>query len=125
MLADCALAAFVPTTDAARALPFYRDVLGLSLLGDDGFALTFAAHGATLRLVRVEQAEPVGRTIAGWRVANIEAAVRGLVARGVVFLRFAGMEQDALGIWTPAPGSHVAWFADPDGNVLSLSQSSG
>jgi len=67
---------------------------------------------------------PIG-TALGWAVPDARGAVRELVARGVVIERFEGMDQDELGVWTPEPGTGVAWFKDPDGNLLSVSQWDG
>jgi catechol 2,3-dioxygenase-like lactoylglutathione lyase family enzyme len=122
MLAQSDLVAFLATTDAATAKAFYGDALGLALVLDDGFALMFDAHGTTLRISRVETATIAPYTVLGWHVANAPATVRELAARGVVFERYAGIEQDELGIWTTPDGSQVAWFKDPDGNLLSVTQ---
>ena len=75
-----------------------------------------------LRVTAVHQVVPAGYTVLGWRVADIEAVVRDLSARGVAFSRFDGMDQDDNGIWTSPGGAKVAWFTDPDGNLLSLTQ---
>src|SRR5580700_1565325 len=76
-------------------------------------------HGATLQWGPNAR---INRTVLGWRVTDITAAVRGLAAKGVVFLRYEGMDQDSDGVWTAPGGDKVAWFTDPDGNVLSLTQ---
>ena len=114
---------FVTTNDAARALAFYRDALGFRLLSDDDFALAFDAHGTMLRVAKVRDFKPAQGTVLGWEVADIHAAIRELTARGVRFEQFglAFMKQDEAGVWTPPNGDQVAWFKDPDGNVLSLS----
>ncbi len=115
--------AFVVTADRARAVAFYTGVLGFRLTGADDFAAVFDLNGTMMRLATVPGHVAAAHTVLGWEVADIEAAVRGLVASGVAFKMFEGMGQDALGIWQ-APGgrSRVAWFADPDGNVLSLAE---
>ncbi|MEO8084840.1 MAG: VOC family protein [Ardenticatenales bacterium] len=122
MLANATLAAFVATTNPARALAFYRDTLGLPLLRDDGFALVFDANGTPLRVQKVEAVQPPPFTVLGWDVLDIEAAVRGLVAKGVAFERYTFVEQDDLGAWSAPDGTRVAWFKDPDGNLLSVTQ---
>jgi catechol 2,3-dioxygenase-like lactoylglutathione lyase family enzyme len=114
--------AFLATQDAARALTFFRDVLGLALLADEPAALVFDSGGTMLRVTRVKQVVPAPYTVLGWRVADLSAAVRDLASRGVHFERFVGMEQDPSGVWTSPSGAKVAWFKDPDGNVLSLTQ---
>ena len=122
MLGNADLAAFIPTTNAERALHFYRDTLGLDLVDDDGFGLVFKAHQATLRVVRVERLAPASYTVVGWRVPDLETVLLQLAAKGIQFERFPGMEQDALGAWTAPGGARIAWFKDPDGNTLSLAQ---
>jgi catechol 2,3-dioxygenase-like lactoylglutathione lyase family enzyme len=122
-LAGANLVAFVATTSAEEARAFYGETLGLPLLTDDApFALVFDAGGRQLRVAIVEQLTPQPFTVLGWRVNDLRARVQALVAKGVVFQRFPGMEQDADGIWVP-PGASggVAWFRDPAGNLLSLS----
>lgn len=115
--------AFVLTRDRAKLLPFYRDVLGLRLLAEDDFAATFDLNGATLRLTDVQSHQPGPHTVLGWAVADIEATVRGMAAQGVAFLTFPGFGQDDLGIWSaPGGGARIAWFNDPEGNGLSITQ---
>jgi catechol 2,3-dioxygenase-like lactoylglutathione lyase family enzyme len=116
------LVAFVATVrpDAARA--FYEGVLGLKLLGDGPVALEFDAHGTILRVVKIETLTPAPFTVAGWVVDDIVIAVDALASAGVTFERFEDLPQDEQGICVFAEGSKVAWFRDPDGNLLSLSQ---
>jgi catechol 2,3-dioxygenase-like lactoylglutathione lyase family enzyme len=122
MLANAPVVAFVAITQRDRARTFYADVLGLKFTGEDQFALTFDAGGTVLRLALVEQLQPQGFTVLGWTVTDIVAAARDLAARGVEFRRYAWMEQDPLGIWRSPGGAQVAWFSDPDGNTLSITQ---
>jgi catechol 2,3-dioxygenase-like lactoylglutathione lyase family enzyme len=112
--------AFVATADAARARAFYESTLGLRVVEDSPFALVLDAAGITLRVQKVEAVEARAYTALGWEVEDVAATVRGLQERGVTFQRYPGMTQDALGIWTSPGGARVAWFRDPDGNVLSL-----
>jgi catechol 2,3-dioxygenase-like lactoylglutathione lyase family enzyme len=114
--------AVVPVTDPVRAKAFYGEVLSLRFVEDDGFALVFAGHHCSLRLVKMPEFKPAPFTLFGWEAANIEDEVRELLHAGVVFERYSFFTQDALGIWTAPNGSKVAWFKDPDGNTLSLSQ---
>jgi catechol 2,3-dioxygenase-like lactoylglutathione lyase family enzyme len=118
------LVAFVATANPAWARDFYEKTLGLTFVADDPFALVFDANGTRLRVQKVDTVGPVAHTVLGWQVPSIRAAVADLAARGVVFRRYEGMAQDEAGIWT-TPGGFVAWFQDPDGNLLSLSESSG
>jgi len=97
-------------------------VLGLRVTEQSDFACVFDANGTMLRVTAVAGVANPGYTVLGWRVSDIAATVRDLTDRGVVFLRYDGMDQDETGIWTTPSGDQVAWFADPDGNVLSLTQ---
>jgi catechol 2,3-dioxygenase-like lactoylglutathione lyase family enzyme len=121
MLGSTNIVAFVPTKDPAKARAFYEGVLGLRFVKDDGFALVMSANGI---MVRVSKAEftPAQFTILGWQVTEIEKMAAELHAKGVQFERFGFFEQDQLGIWTAPTGDKVAWFKDPDGNLLSISQ---
>jgi len=122
VLQSAKLVAFSATTNAARAKAFYQGVLGLRLVSEDGFALVFDAHGTMLRVSAVKHVVTAPYTVLGWEVSDIVATVRGLAAAGVRFERFPGMPQDELGIWSAPDGGRVAWFKDPDGNLLSVSQ---
>ena len=116
------IVAFVVTTKPEEAKAFYRDKLGFAFIQDDSFALVFDAHGTMLRIVKMKKFTPAAYTILGWEVDAIDKAVAELSSCGVAFERYEGMAQDHLGIWNAPGGSKVAWFKDPDGNVLSLSQ---
>jgi catechol 2,3-dioxygenase-like lactoylglutathione lyase family enzyme len=112
---------FLPTRDKNKAQAFFTDVLGLRFVKDDGFALVFDANGIMLRIASTPNFAPQQGTVLGWQVDDIAGTVRALTDRGVHFERF-GMPQDDLGIWTAPGGDQVAWFKDPDGNLLSLSR---
>lgn len=122
MLAQQKLIAFVATKDAARARKFYGEALGLTMLSDDPYALVFECAGTTIRIQKVENFAARPFTELGWQVSNIDEIVRWLARREVEMERFEGMDQDALGIWASPSGARVAWFKDPDGNTLSLTQ---
>jgi catechol 2,3-dioxygenase-like lactoylglutathione lyase family enzyme len=122
MLGDKKIVALVPITDAARAKAFYSEKLGLRFVSEDPFALVFDANGNMLRLTKMKEFTPQRFSILGWEVADIEAAVRQLTAAGVTFERYGFFKQDELGIWTAPDGTKVAWFLDPDGNNLGISQ---
>lgn len=113
---------FLLTTKPDAALSFYRDTLGLSYLRDDGFALVFDMNGVMLRVGKVAQFAPAQNTVLGWETSAINEAVDSLVSKGVTFERYPNMGQDERAICTFPTGDKVAWFKDPDGNVLSLSQ---
>lgn len=123
MLDTMNIVAFVPTTDFDKARSFYEGVLGLHFVNNDGFAMVLDANGIMVRVSKVQpDFQPLPFTILGWQVTGIEDVVAALQTRGVNFERFGFFEQDALGIWTAPSGDKVAWFKDPDGNVLSVSQ---
>ena len=122
MLTKARFVAFAVTAKPEEAKAFYGTVLGLPLIEETDFALVFDAHGSPLRLQKLDAApEPVATTI-GWEVADLAALARDLARRGVAFERFKGIEQDIDGVWTTPDGSRVAWFRDPDGNRISLTQ---
>jgi catechol 2,3-dioxygenase-like lactoylglutathione lyase family enzyme len=121
-LGNYKLVAFVATRDSARAKVFYRDTLGLNLVSEDPFALVFDVQGTMLRVTPVRELVTAQYTVLGWRVPNITAAATDLQRAGVTLERFPGLPQDDLGIWTAPGGAKVAWFKDPDGNILSISQ---
>ena len=122
MLGTTNIVAFVPVRDFDQARAFYEGVLGLRFVKDDGFALVFDANGIMVRVAKVQAFTPAQFTILGWEVHEIEKVVSRLQERGVVFERFGFFKQDELGIWTAPTGDKVAWFKDPDGNVLSVSE---
>ena len=122
MLCGAALVAFVGSTDLAVAAGFYGGVLELEELESSAFSRAYDAHGTTLRVTRVAELTPAGHTVLGWEVPDLVAAVETLSAAGVSFARYDALTQDARGIWTAPGGTRVAWFADPDGNLLSLSE---
>ncbi len=122
MLDKATVVGFAATTNAEAAREFYGERLGLTLLEDSPFALVFSAGATRIRVQRVRDYTPPGHTVLGWEVADISATVRGLTERGVEFLRVDGLPQDEHGVWTTPDGSRVAWFRDPDGSILSLSQ---
>ena len=121
-LVSAKLVAFLPTRDAERARAFYESRLGLTFLNDDSFALIFNANGTMLRIVRAGNFTPAPFTVLGWHVADIVGTVAQLRERGIAFQNFPGLEQDENDVWTAPGGTKVAWFLDPDGNVLSISQ---
>lgn len=121
MLGSTPIVAFVATTDFTLAKAFYGDALGLELTAEDGFALVFNACGTPLRVSKVQQVTPAPYTVLGWRVPDIHGAIQELKQRGVTFEIFDGLNQDADGTWLAPGGTQVAWFKDPDNNILSLS----
>jgi catechol 2,3-dioxygenase-like lactoylglutathione lyase family enzyme len=117
------IVAFVTIVDVERAKSFYRDTLGLTLVSEEPpFALVFDANGIMVRLGIGKELPNVPGTVLGWQVPEMRSAVRELVDAGVRFERFDGLKQDEMGVWTAPNGARVAWFRDPDGNILSISE---
>lgn len=115
---------FIVTSDPEKAKAFYGDVLGFRLMSDDNFALVFDANGTMLRVIKAQKFTPAQGTVLGWEVDDMHAAIKELTPRGVHFEQFnlPFMKQDELGVWTPPDGDQVAWFKDPEGNMLSISR---
>lgn len=123
MLNDGKVVTFVATKDAAKARAFYEQTLGLRFVEDSPFALVFDFQGTMLRVQKVKDLTPAQFTVLGWEVPDIAASVKALTAKGVSFMRIGGgFPQDDLGIWAAPGGAKIAWFKDPDGNTLSLTQ---
>jgi catechol 2,3-dioxygenase-like lactoylglutathione lyase family enzyme len=123
MLSNHKIVALVAISDGDKAKRFYVDKLGLKFLSDDGFAIVLDANGNKVRLTKMKEVKPQPFTVLGWETADIAADIRQLQGNGVAFERFHDfMKQDELGVWTAPDGTKVAWFKDPDGNILSLSQ---
>jgi catechol 2,3-dioxygenase-like lactoylglutathione lyase family enzyme len=122
MLKASPLIGFAATSDATKARHFYGETLGLKFVSGDQFALVFEANGTMLRVQKVDRVDPHRYTVLGWKVTDIKREVDLLSKRGVAFARYEGMNQDEQGIWTSPGGAKIAWFQDPDGNVLSLTQ---
>jgi len=122
MLGSTNTVAMVPIKDPAKARAFYEDVLGLRFVKDDGFALVFIANGVMIRAAKMKDFTPAQYTVLGWQVSGIENVVRELGKKSVHFEIFGFFKQDELGIWTAPNGDKVAWFKDPDGNILSVSE---
>ena len=122
MLGNCKLAAFIATSKPDEAKAFFQDKLGLTLISDEQYALVFDANGTTLRVQKAGEFTPHQFTALGWHVDDIEATVRELRAKGVVFEKYPWMPEGSDGIMTFPEGARVAWFKDPDGNVLSIDQ---
>lgn len=122
MLAESEIMCFLATTNAERAWEFYENTLGLKFLEELPFAIVFDANGTMLRIQKTESHTPLKTTSLGWKVTDIHEEIRALNAKGVRFERYARLPQDAAGVWTSPDGARVAWFKDPDGNVLSMTQ---
>ena len=122
MLGNEKIMSFVGVSDADKARAFYRDTLGLTMLYEDGFALVFDVGGIMLRVTLVGEVRPQPYTVLGWQVADATATARALAKAGVKPERYPHVEQDEDGIWTAPGGAKIAWFKDPDANILSIAQ---
>jgi catechol 2,3-dioxygenase-like lactoylglutathione lyase family enzyme len=122
MLASSKIIGFVPTKDSVKARGFYEGILQFEFVSDDMFALVMKAGETMLRIGKAQDFTPAPYTVLGWEVSNIEEIVRWLQKRGVALEKFPFVQDKELGIWTTPDGDKVAWFRDPDGNVLSVSQ---
>jgi catechol 2,3-dioxygenase-like lactoylglutathione lyase family enzyme len=122
MLGSNKIIAFVCATDSKRARAFYEGILGLRFVSDDQFALVLNGNGTMLRIAKLPELKPAQFTVLGWETGEIEKTVEELIGKGIQFEKYSFLPQDDLGIWTAPTGDKVAWFRDPDGNILSLSQ---
>lgn len=122
MLASASAIAFLPSTDLDRSRQFFADRLGLAVEEVTPFACVLRAGTTMLRVTKVDQLRAQPFTVLGWEVANIHTVVADLASAGVDCVRYDGMDQDAAGVWTTPGGDLIAWFRDPDGNTLSLTQ---
>lgn len=121
--ADFQVITFIQTRDRPTAVAFYRDVLGLTFVVDDPFGSVFDQNGTGLRITQIEGFTPSPHPALGWQVSDIQDCIRTLTARGVTMKIYEGFGQDELGIWhAPGGTAQIAWFEDPDGNLLSLTQ---
>lgn len=113
---------FAATTDGKRARAFYEDTLGLRFVSEDQFALVFSVGVVPLRIQKVGHKPALEYTVLGWTVRDIGKEMRRLSKAGVRFVRYEGLGQDEHGVWHSPSGAKIAWFADPDGNTLSLTE---
>jgi catechol 2,3-dioxygenase-like lactoylglutathione lyase family enzyme len=126
MLDSAPAIAFLPSTDLERSREVYVDVLGVGFVEVTPFALVLrAGGGAMLRVTRVDDLRPQPFTVFGWAVDDITQVMAALNDAGVRFERYDGVDQDDAGVWTTPRGDRIAWFQDPDGNTLSLTQFTG
>jgi catechol 2,3-dioxygenase-like lactoylglutathione lyase family enzyme len=115
----------VATAKPEQSRAFYQDTLDLKFISDQPYALVFDTGGIMMRVQKVEQVVPPPYTVLGWEVENIDQSVTELTARGVVFEQFPFLTQDESAIWTTPENAKVAWFKDPDGNMVSITQGNG
>lgn len=125
MLRSAAPSVFLATTQPEVCRAFYETTLGLSFRSEDSYALVFDMFGCELRISKVDIFTPHPFTVLDWQVSDIGPMLSKLIDKGVMAKRYDFMEQDEDGIWTvPGDGTRIAWFDDPDGNILSVSQRS-
>lgn len=122
MLSEARITAFIATINARQAKEFYMDTLGLKLISEDAYAIEFEGKGAALRVTVVDNFIPQEFTVLGFKVANIVKEVNSLKEKNLAFERYPTLQQDELDIWTAPSQAKVAWFKDPDGNLISLTQ---
>lgn len=124
MLASGKMVGFVPTKDYDKARAFYQGKLEFEFVSLDQYALVLSVGGHRIRIAKVPNFTPLQGTILGWEVKNIETVVTWLRDRGVPSEKYPFLQDRELGIWTAPNGDKVAWFKDPDGNILGVSQHS-
>ncbi len=122
MLGSRKIVAFIPTSNADKARSFYEGILGLRFVADEHFALVLDANGIMVRVAKVAEFTPAPFTILGWEVPDIESVVSALEQRNVRLEQYGMKGQDERGIWRAPGGAKIAWFKDPDGNVLSVTE---
>lgn len=122
MLASGTMVGFVPIQDFDKARAFYEGKLGFDFVGQDQFALVMSAGGRKIRMTKIPNFTPLHGTILGWEVEDIQATATWLKNRGVNLEKYPFAQDPELGIWTSPSGDRVAWFKDPDGNILSVTQ---
>ena len=122
MLQSAKVVAFLQVSDRKKAREFYVEVLGLKYISEDPFALVVESNGTRVRIGEMPNLQPAQFTVLGWEVPDMEEAVSDLQSRGVELQKYGLKGQDERGVWTTPGGDKVAWFKDPSGNVLSVSQ---
>ncbi len=122
MLSKPTITAFLPTAIPEQSKLFYLHTLGLKLRSEDEYAFVFEGNGVHLRITIVAELRPQPFTVLGFRIENIDTQVKRLLEKGVEFERYGGLQQDDLGIWTSPRKAKIAWFKDPDGNLISLTE---
>lgn len=122
MLSEPKITAFLPTTNPEQSKQFYEEVLGLQIISEDDYAIEIKGNGALLRITIVPELNPHPFTVLGFKIDDIDSQVLSLSNKGVEFEKYDTFDQNELGIWTSPSKAKVAWFKDPDGNILSLTE---
>lgn len=113
---------FIATTNPVECRHFYENILNLTCLHEDDYALVFSLGSSSLRIQKVDTIPTVNYTVLGWEVDDIRVCAAELICKGISFEQFAQLSQDSQGVWNSPSGASIAWFKDPDGNTLSLTQ---
>ena len=121
MLEQGKMVGFVFTTDYERARSFYEGKLGFRFVSQDGHALVLHTGKNLIRIAKLPEFTAQRGTVLGWEVENVEATVNELTKKGVTIEKYPWVADKETGIWATPNGDKVAWFKDPDGNVLSVS----
>jgi catechol 2,3-dioxygenase-like lactoylglutathione lyase family enzyme len=122
MLASAKIVGFIPTKDYEKARAFYEGKLDFDFVSLDQFALVMRVGTHMVRISKMANFTPLQGTILGWEVDDIQCVARWLDQRGVILEKYPFVQDRELGIWTTPSGDKVAWFKDPDGNILSIGQ---
>ncbi len=122
MLTQPIITAFLPTVKPDQAKLFYMNTIGLQLVSEDDYALEFEGSGVSLRITVVPKLNPQPFTVLGFNISDIDIQVKLLIEKGVKFEMYPHFDQNDLGIWTAPSQARIAWFKDPDGNLLSLTE---
>ena len=122
MLSEPQITAFVSTIQPEISKQFYRDILGLQIVTEDAYAIELKGNGAMLRITTVQELKPQPFTVLGFKIEQIELQVKSLSDKGVKFEKYDHFDQNDLGIWTSPSKAKVAWFKDPDGNLISVTE---
>ncbi|HTQ97931.1 MAG TPA: VOC family protein [Candidatus Acidoferrum sp.] len=122
MLASEKIIGFLVTRDYDRAREFFEKKLGITYVSLDAYALVMRAGETMIRITKNPGFQPAQGTVLGWEVRDIEKTVAWLKGQGIAMEKYPFVEDKESGIWNAPGGDRVAWFKDPDGNVLSVSQ---
>jgi catechol 2,3-dioxygenase-like lactoylglutathione lyase family enzyme len=122
MLNSSKMTGFVLTKDYDKARAFYEGKLGFEFVSLDQFALVMKTEQNMIRISKVADFTPLQSTVLGWDVEDIAAVAKWLAGRGVATEKYPFVQDKELGIWSAPGGAKVAWFKDPDGNVLGMGQ---
>jgi catechol 2,3-dioxygenase-like lactoylglutathione lyase family enzyme len=115
--------ATVPVKSLDRARPFYEQVLGLEPLpAEQPGVQGYKAGGSTVLVYESAFAGTNKATTVTWPLgASFDEVVKALRAKGVAFLHYDGMPGVILqGDVHVAGDMRVAWFQDPDGNIINI-----